>query len=130
MGLVMSLTRDSFWYKVLRTLDILWVSLDGFTPDLEQLDWVFDERPLFSKEGLIKIDISQLPFRDHKLKKIAKKYGGWEVITDPEFVPPRELYERLEKIGFRRDDFDLSRRYLANPDEYKENARKRRNYEF
>jgi len=126
----MPLHRDTLLYKVIRIVDILWFSLDGYTPDLEQLDWIFSDRELFSKEGLIKIGISTIPFRDGKLKKIAHKFGGWTVITDPDFVPPEKLYEKLESIRFGRDEFDRTRRYLADPEEYKTNARKRRNYEF
>jgi len=118
--------RGSFLYKILRTIDVFWRHLDGFVDDFEQLDWVYEQRPLFSKEGLIKDDLSLIPFRDRKFGQIVRDYGGWKAITKEDFVPSEELYEKLESIGFGREQFDLSRRYLANPSEYKTQALKRK----
>lgn len=109
-------------YEVLWKIDSLWLHLNGFCPDFEQLDYVDTERPLFTKKGLIKWLPSVIPLRDLKLKKIATEFGGWDEITSPTFIPTEELYSKLEAIGYDRQQFDHSRRYIADPDAYRRQA--------
>ncbi len=94
----------------------------GFTPDFEKLDYVFYSRPLFSKEGLIRDHLSLLPFADTSLKRVVKDLGGWEHITDPEYLPNSEEYERLAEVGFSKDDFNKTREYLSDRSAYNRRA--------
>ena len=114
--------RHSVFYNWLWQVDNVWLHLDGYVSDFERLDWNYEERPLFSKDGLIKSEPSIMPFRDRELKQIVKEYGGWELVTDPSFNPPEELCSKLQAIGSNRERFEHSRRYLRSPGIYRRQA--------
>jgi|GEM_PF-1538938 len=107
---------------LLKKVDIAWYVSHGFVPDFRKLDFVYEERRLFSKSGLIRTHLSVIPFVDGKLKAAVKKLGGWNVICAPQFEVTEEVYVALEKAGFEREQFDLSRKYLANRSLYHSEA--------
>ncbi len=109
-------------HNLLRKVDIFWYVNHGYIPDFRLLDFVHQERQLFSKSGLIRRQLSIIPFTDRKLKAAVIKLGGWEAIIAPQFEVTEEVYAALEKAGFERDQFDLSRKYLANPSLYHSEA--------
>ncbi len=107
---------------ITKKVDIAWYVNLGFIPDFRQLDFVHQKRSLFSKTGLIKIQLSIIPFTDRKLKSAVGKLGGWRTITSPQFEVTEDVYFALEEAGLERDQFDLSRKYLANPSFYRSEA--------
>jgi hypothetical protein len=97
--------------KILRQCDIFWFSLSGYITDLERLDFVWEDRHLFTKEGLIKHNLSSFPWADRELKLIARRYGGWKALMKPDFQPSDQLLSELESAGFTRSEFEHSRIY-------------------
>ena len=116
------MSSKSFLFRLFRTLDSYLLHIDGYVLDFRKLDQIYNKRRNFSKDGLIKVFPSLIFFRDLKLKRVARKYGGWNRITSPEFQPPEKLYEDLLNLGIKPEEFDLSREYIADSDEYRKTA--------
>jgi hypothetical protein len=111
--------------RIIQLIDIYWLALDGYITDFEQLDYVYSERRPFSKSGMIKDSLSMFPWRDRLLKRIANQYGGWERIMSPDYEVTEKIYADLERAGFSRESYNLSRKYLADPKEYRTRALRR-----
>lgn len=103
--------------QIRQYLDIFYLAFSG--RDVDPADALYGPRrePL-SVQGTIKKEISLIPFQDVRLKKVVKKYGGWEKIMEKSFAPPDSLYVELEMIGFSRAEIDKSRAYKNDPAQY------------
>lgn len=110
--------RSSVFYNFLRKIDVFVYVNRGLIPDLKRLDFVREERQLFSDEGLLRISMSIIPGTDGRLKATVKALGGWQVLMQPSFIVTEEVYSKLERSGLGREQFDKSRAYIANPSRY------------
>ena len=120
------MNRNSLLYKVLRNLDSFQFVYRGLEPDFDQLDFLRDERKLFSDKGLIRARMTMLPGTDMALVAAVKELGGWDAIMQPSFVVTEEVYSRLERAGFSREQLDKSREFNADPSGYRFRAQNQR----
>lgn len=111
-----------FAYKLIRRIDTFWLFLSGYTPDFERLEFFHQERKFFTKDALIKEQLSLIPGTEMSLKSAVRHFGGWERLMDSQIELNEEIYEQLEKSGFSREQVDLSRRFLADPKGYRDSA--------
>ena|ERR1700733_1734614 len=47
--------------------------------------------------------------------QIAKKYGGWARLCDPEFTPSDEIYVEFDSAGMKKEEFDEIRNLQCMP---------------
>ncbi len=122
MGQAMNVSRTSRLYRTVRRIDSFLYVFLGYIPDFRQLDFVHERRELFTKEGLIKQELSLIPFTDRALKSAVKELGGWQWIMSEDFKPTEEVYKKLEAAGFAREKYEKSRAYLKDPTGYRRRA--------
>lgn len=118
--------RTSKVFKLLRDIDITLTVWRGLLPDFQRLAFVYEERKLFSDDGLIKIGLSMIPGTERPLKAAVKKLGGWNHIVSPSFTVTEEVYSTLESAGLSRERFNKTREYLGDPVGYVNKAKQRR----
>lgn len=112
------MNKNSIFYKFLRNIDIFVYVNRGLIPDLERLDFVREERKLFSDGGLLRISMSIIPGTDGQLKATVKALGGWDLLMQPSFIVTEEVYSKLEGSGLGREQLDRSRAYIAKSSGY------------
>lgn len=115
-----------FVFSIFRVIDTWWFSAHGYLPDVAKLNSDFANRKFFSKSGLIKHQLSLLPWSEIKLKRAVSRHGGWDYVVKPETEITDKMYQDFESAGYTREQFDHSRRYLSDPKKYIEVARQDR----
>ncbi len=100
----------AFVSRLLQSCDVWLMTLNGLRVDLKP----DGEHRTLGGIPTIKSALSVIPGVDYKLWKVANKYGGFDEIMAPWFVPPEKLYVELAAIGYSRQWFDRSRAYARS----------------